>query len=55
MDEPKPTRPLFWMDDKDSTGEPIDPALIEAAKKIFERVVYLTEVQLHESARAPQN
>ena len=29
-------------------------ALIEAARKIFERVEYLTELQLHDVARAPQ-
>src|SRR5437868_8535215 len=54
MNEPRPTRPLFWMDGKDPTGEPIDSALIEAARKIFERVEYLTELQLHDVARAPQ-
>jgi hypothetical protein len=54
MDEPKPTRPLFWMDQKDPTGQPIDSALIEAASKIFERVAYLTELQLHDMPRAPE-
>jgi len=54
MDEPRPTRPLFWMDEKGPTGEPIDSVLIEAASRIFERVAYLTELQLHDLARAPQ-
>jgi len=54
MDQPNPTRPLFWMDEKGPTGEPVDSVLIEAATRIFERVQYLTEHQLHDIARAPQ-
>jgi len=54
MEEKGPSRPLLWVNPNDRRGEPIDEALIQAAHRIFSRVVYLTGQFLHDEASAPQ-
>ncbi len=54
MEDKGPTRPLLWVNPNDKRGEPIPEALIQAAHRIFSRVVYLTNQFLHDEASAPQ-
>jgi hypothetical protein len=46
--------PPFWIRDADDSGRPIDPAVLDSARRIWKRVVYLAESKLRDPARAAE-
>ena len=46
--------PPFWMSDKDRKGRSIPQSLLDLAQRVWSRVVYLTERELKDTARAAE-
>ena len=46
--------PPFWIRDKDDFGRPLDPNVLSAARRIWERVLSLTESKLNDRTRAAE-
>lgn len=46
--------PLFWMSHKDQKGRPIPQVLLDAAQLVWPRVLWLTERELKDTARAAE-
>jgi hypothetical protein len=54
MEEWKSSNPPFWIRDKDDFGRPLDPDVLSAALRIWERVLSLTESKLNDRTRAAE-
>jgi hypothetical protein len=54
MVAPPKNDPPFWMSDKDRKGRSIPPVLLEAAQGVWPRVLWLTERDLKDTARAAE-
>ncbi len=51
---PSKNDPPFWMPDKDRKGRSIPRSLLDLAQLVWSRVVYLTERELKDTARAAE-
>src|SRR5262245_31773461 len=51
---PSKNDPPFWMPDKDRKGRSIPKSLLDLAQVVWSRVVYLTERELKDTARAAE-
>jgi len=54
MEEWKRSNPPFWIRDKDDFGRPLNPDVLSAAERIWERVLYLAESKLNDRTRAAE-
>jgi len=54
MEDWKRSNAPFWIRDKDDFGRPVDPDVLSAAERIWERVLYLAESKLKDRTRAAE-
>lgn len=54
MEAWKRSNPPFWIRDKDDFGRPLNPDVLSAAERIWERVLYLAESKLNDRTRAAE-
>jgi hypothetical protein len=54
MEENQKANPPLWIHNKDKKGRVIDQRVIDAAHRIWKYVVYLTQLELHETTRAQE-
>jgi hypothetical protein len=54
MEEWKRSNPPFWIRDKDDFGRSVNPDVLSAAERLWERVLYLAESKLNDLTRAAE-